>query len=798
MDPNDAERYYTPQSTLRSAASTSASTSNQPHAQDYFALGFQNPNTSSSSQQSSSGIQEPAASSSGSSTSKADATVNTSTSPSTAGTIRPPSWPLVSPPTSPLAQGSTTRPRSTPIVLTGALSAAVGGAEGRRMSEEEEELYYGYLSARPSEDAEASRRQSYQTTISASSQLPQVSNQLLSRFSSNTSAAVGGERSSRELDGEDDEEPTVPSIPRQYRFSSFTPEDDNAGGGRRNDDIEVEETARLPRQTLSGDTRRSSLPPGADPPRVGFMEREGRRDTVLKDLDKEERDWAREREETEVEETRFRDRGLVISRTEFSGSGWRIAYYFYTAAFFAPIPLTIFFDFNVLYSLVQIAIHPSSIVTSTSSSRPSRGWYLCVGVYALCFLLWLSLVIIYEYLVLYRRTWKSNGGHPTILSVYLSAPTYRWTCVRSFHYFSFLTRLRLSVLPGFAFASVRRGDSRDGTWTIALREEAGFWVQNWPIVITLLPRIGIATGVLLVFAPSNLAHETAGEDRSDRDATFFGPTGDLTPYAAITILAYVSWGAVRVLVVLISAILLALLPKTSTLSSRLRNIILFCSTTSTSTSKPTSSLLSSRPHPISIYTGNSIHQRPRLSSQQTNDNTLVSPTDTNHPLWASGAGSIGTRRESNPPNPPSSLGAGPSYEDQSDSQPPLLPPHQQSQSPASHAQHQQSLHEAEFARVPPHTVDTEQERMRRQREEEEEQEEMRIYEYEQRRTHYTQPALSNIMEEGSEDQSWRRKSGTSSHGSADTQQTSRSFPPRPEAPTPASGSEDESEREQLQ
>jgi hypothetical protein len=102
---------------------------------------------------------------------------------------------------------------------------------------------------------------------------------------------------------------------------------------------------------------------------------------------------------------------------------------------------TLFFDYNVLFSLIQVALHPNS-----ASSSISAAWWIASGLYAASTLLWfIGVVVVWEYIIQYRR--RSSSSRPFALPVYLSSSAFMLTSIRSFSLYSLLFRARLSAQP---------------------------------------------------------------------------------------------------------------------------------------------------------------------------------------------------------------------------------------------------------------------------------------------------------------------------------------------------------------
>lgn len=97
----------------------------------------------------------------------------------------------------------------------------------------------------------------------------------------------------------------------------------------------------------------------------------------------------------------------------------------------AHYPATIFLDYNVIYTLVQIALSPSLPSTSLSlvsraivdvpTIRTSTAWWVAVGVYSACTFLWIVVVSVWFDLVVgFVKPW-GTGGRVPIGKVYRGA-----------------------------------------------------------------------------------------------------------------------------------------------------------------------------------------------------------------------------------------------------------------------------------------------------------------------------------------------------------------------------------------
>ncbi|KAJ2936740.1 hypothetical protein H1R20_g345, partial [Candolleomyces eurysporus] len=91
------------------------------------------------------------------------------------------------------------------------------------------------------------------------------------------------------------------------------------------------------------------------------------------------------------------------------------------------------------------------------------------------------------------------------------------------------------------------------TWRDGLAETFNFYSQNLPNVVVLLPRAGLALGLLLMFSSSvNDSPSTTTVAASRRDSTFFNRNGMLSNYAEGILWTNVAWAAWRTGVLLVS------------------------------------------------------------------------------------------------------------------------------------------------------------------------------------------------------------------------------------------------------
>lgn len=214
---------------------------------------------------------------------------------------------------------------------------------------------------------------------------------------------------------------------------------------------------------------------------------------------------------------------------------------------YAYIPATLFLDYNVIFAVVQIALHPDTFQSGTRTA-----WWIATGIYAGCVLAWLvGVVLIYETLWSFRRRWTVQ--QPLAMPIYLSSPAFVRTAIKDYSLYSLLYRARST--------SGRRD---------ALIESFWYYSQNWPTVLTLLPRGVIAAIVLVLYKPAGPARPT----QSQRDTAYFDQsTQRLTQFAFIIITIQAAWVAWKLAVLLIANIGLAVTigPKSLVLQEKVRN-----------------------------------------------------------------------------------------------------------------------------------------------------------------------------------------------------------------------------------
>ncbi|TKY90962.1 hypothetical protein EX895_000960 [Sporisorium graminicola] len=198
---------------------------------------------------------------------------------------------------------------------------------------------------------------------------------------------------------------------------------------------------------------------------------------------------------------------------------------------YAHIPATLFLDYNVLFSLTQIALHPDNAQTGIRTA-----WWIALGIYAGCVLVWLvGVVVLYEGFWSFRRRWTVS--QPLVMPIYLSNPAFTRTAIKDYSLYSLLYRAR---------STGRRRDS--------LIESFWHYSQNWPTVLTLVPRGVISAILLVLYKPAGPALVTRGA----RDPFYFDQdTERLSRFAFIVITFQAAWAAWKLGVLLVANIGLA-------------------------------------------------------------------------------------------------------------------------------------------------------------------------------------------------------------------------------------------------
>lgn len=196
-----------------------------------------------------------------------------------------------------------------------------------------------------------------------------------------------------------------------------------------------------------------------------------------------------------------------------------------------------FFDVNIMFILLQCVLHPAF--------DSSNNWAFATAAYAICIaistlVVWLGWEVVYEW----WRKWRLP--RPAIEPIYLSLPATVHLCLGSYHHFVFLAHIRLSPL-GTPYAED------------LIPEACQALVQLAPGLVPLLPRAAIAIVLLLSFSNPRRDLQTpfGATDRAQfRDDHFFRHDSprQLTNYARGVLFAFVACVALRLAVVILSAI----------------------------------------------------------------------------------------------------------------------------------------------------------------------------------------------------------------------------------------------------
>ncbi|KAK4701407.1 hypothetical protein P7C70_g4828, partial [Phenoliferia sp. Uapishka_3] len=232
-------------------------------------------------------------------------------------------------------------------------------------------------------------------------------------------------------------------------------------------------------------------------------------------------------------------RGRVnLAMIDYAGWFPRLCHLIFPLLVLAQYPATLFLDYNVIYTLIQLAISPtlpskpppinlSTFIPSFQSYdaipvptvRSTTVFWVAVGVYGLCTLLWVAVVCLWlEFWRGYLSLWE-QGGQVRIGRVYSTSASLR--------------------VPGTKVS--------DG-----VLETCSWYVQNWPTILLLIPRAGISLAILLLYGTT--AYGSRNPATMTRDIAYFQPNGTLTNYAAAILLANLAWAAFRLALVACSAL----------------------------------------------------------------------------------------------------------------------------------------------------------------------------------------------------------------------------------------------------
>ncbi|EIW73364.1 hypothetical protein TREMEDRAFT_59529 [Tremella mesenterica DSM 1558] len=230
-----------------------------------------------------------------------------------------------------------------------------------------------------------------------------------------------------------------------------------------------------------------------------------------------------------VEIPRFKLKDLNLGIVRRYGRGSRVAWIGLWGLCIFNGLIGLLFDVNVIYMLIQCAIHPS--LDSHSAS-----WSFAVAAYAVCWAISLAVWLCWELGYEFYRRWRLP--RPAIEPIFFSYPASLYLSLVSYPHFTFLSHIRLSSLGTIT--------SRD-----IIPETFHFLIQIGPSLLPLLPRAALSI-VLLLFYSSSSPPSTPLD--SSKDSHFFTSTGQLTSYARGVLLTFDAWVAIRLVIVLSSII----------------------------------------------------------------------------------------------------------------------------------------------------------------------------------------------------------------------------------------------------
>ncbi|KAK4055417.1 hypothetical protein OIO90_003255 [Microbotryomycetes sp. JL221] len=254
----------------------------------------------------------------------------------------------------------------------------------------------------------------------------------------------------------------------------------------------------------------------------------------------------------------FRPERMYYDSIEYRSVFARIVHALYPFFVIAHIPATLFLDFNVIYTLAQLAIYPTLPSTSVLLRRDivnvptlnsSTAYYVALGVYAGCTFLWLVVVVLWlDFIRCFVRPWSTAGRVP-IGQVYRSAAGFNYACMSKYERFCIMWRVRLA--PFNKSGKIGRMIKGNSFWD-GIAESCSWYAQNWPTVVLLVPRAGLSLALLLLFGTT--AYGSADIGPTDRDNAFFRSNGTLTNFAQGVLLTNCVWAALRLLIVVIAAV----------------------------------------------------------------------------------------------------------------------------------------------------------------------------------------------------------------------------------------------------
>ncbi|WVO16733.1 hypothetical protein L204_104417 [Cryptococcus depauperatus] len=241
-----------------------------------------------------------------------------------------------------------------------------------------------------------------------------------------------------------------------------------------------------------------------------------------------------------IEIPRFKKRELNLGLVRKHYFWQRIAWLTLGTLWLANGLLSLFFDVNVLYILIQCTIHPSY------NTNSDKTWTFAAAAYGVLWglstlVVWLGWELGYEF----WRRWRLD--RPAIEPIYFSLPASLHLSLVSYNHFIFLLHIRTSPLS--------TPHARD-----IIPETCHFFIQLLPGLIPFLPRAAIAVVILISFwkPAMNVQAPFGGtvDQTSARDTNFFksDAPGELTQYAKGVLFAFTVYTTLRLLVVIASAI----------------------------------------------------------------------------------------------------------------------------------------------------------------------------------------------------------------------------------------------------
>ncbi|PVF99342.1 hypothetical protein CPB86DRAFT_292115 [Serendipita vermifera] len=134
---------------------------------------------------------------------------------------------------------------------------------------------------------------------------------------------------------------------------------------------------------------------------------------------------------------RFNARNLNLSLLRSPSKFIRMRYLLQPVTYFAHVPIQLFFDFNVVYILVQITRYPTPLAPGVPNTSPYPAWLFALIAYLFATLLWLiGVVLIYEIAWCFWRRWRVK--RPGMLGIFSSRPARKLVGMGNYDRFCFL------------------------------------------------------------------------------------------------------------------------------------------------------------------------------------------------------------------------------------------------------------------------------------------------------------------------------------------------------------------------